>query len=99
MQQHKSSHKALREEGHERLLEPRRLRSTELNGLEAPAMLIRTLRIIAALVLMGTGLGLLGALLPTESATHGGHAIAKAHRSTIQAAPTTSSGLSHSRHS
>jgi hypothetical protein len=71
----------------------------ELSGLEVLAMLIRPLRIIAALILMGTGLGLLGALLHTEGAMHGGNAVAKAQRSTIQAVPTTSSRLSHSRHS
>ena len=48
-------------------------------------MLIRPLRIIAALILMGTGLGLLGALFHTEGATHGRHAVARARRSTIQA--------------
>ena len=62
-------------------------------------MLIRPLRIIAALILMGTGLGLLGALLRTEGAMHGVNAVAKAQHSTIQAVPTTSSSLSHSRHS
>ena len=54
-------------------------------------MFIRPLRIIAALILMGTGLGLLGALFHTEGATHGRHAVARAPRSTIQAVPTTSS--------
>jgi len=53
----------------------------------------RTLRIIAAL--MGAGLGLLGALIHTESAVHGGHAVAKAQRSTIHAVPASLSGSSN----
>ena len=59
---------------------------------------IRALRIIAALMLIGAGLGLLGALVHTESTTYG-TAVAKARPSNIHTVPTSNSGLKHSRHS
>jgi hypothetical protein len=60
---------------------------------------IRALRIIAGLMLIGAGLGLIGALIHTESATHG-PVVAKARHSDFQA--TVPAGASHpnnSRHS
>ena len=59
---------------------------------------VRALRIIAALMLIAAGLGLLGALVHTESATYG-PAVAKARPSNIHTVPKSNSGLKHSRHS
>jgi len=53
----------------------------------------RELRIIAALMLFGAGLGLLGALVHTESVMYS-HTVAKARH----VDPASTSSQSHSRH-
>lgn len=58
----------------------------------------RVLRIIAGLMLIGSGLGLVGVLVHTERTIYA-PAIVKARRSHIHAVPASTSPLSHSRHS
>lgn len=57
-------------------------------------MFSRKLRIIAGLMLIGAGLGLLGALVHTEGSMHDVRAVAK-----VRHIPANTLGLSHSRHS
>ncbi len=59
--------------------------------------LSRALRIMAAAILIGAGLSLLGALVHTESAMHGA-VIVKARRTNVHARPVTTLGASY-RHS
>jgi hypothetical protein len=60
---------------------------------------IRALRIIAGLMLIGAGLGLIGALIRTESATHG-PVVAKARHADFHATvPAGTSLPDNSRHS
>lgn len=59
--------------------------------------LSRTLRVIAAAILIGTGLSLFSALIHIESAMHGA-AIVKARRTDMHAHPASTLGAGH-RHS
>jgi hypothetical protein len=59
---------------------------------------IRALRIVAGLMLIGAGLGLIGALIHTESATHG-PVVAKAGHDFHATVPAGTALPKNSRHS